>query len=108
MKNPAAETAGYLNVRNCFLYSLAKPAASRQALRSLSVSVMIAQLSNKDSGFSGAVDDPMLVVDAPGPVAGKAVFQRFGFTGAGEGISNDLTDETVERFISPLHLIDTP
>jgi len=51
---------------------------------------MIAQLSNKDSVFSGAVDDPVLVVGPSRPVGGEAVFERFRLAGTGEGLSNAL------------------
>ncbi len=59
---------------------------------------MIPQLSYKDSILSRPVNDAVLVVDAPGPVTGEAVFERFGFARAGEGISNDLMDDPVDAF----------
>ena len=59
---------------------------------------MISQLRDKDRVFCGAVDYAVLVVDAPRPVAGKAVFEGFRFAGAGEGITHDLMDETVDAF----------
>jgi hypothetical protein len=43
----------------------------------LKASIVIAQLGNKESVFRGAIDNAVLIVDAPGPVAGKPVFERF-------------------------------
>lgn len=59
-------------------------------------SVTKPQLSYKKRVFGGAVDEPVLVVDAARPVAGKAVFEGFGFAGTGEGVTHDLVDEPVD------------
>jgi hypothetical protein len=61
-------------------------------------SVMITQLSYQNSVFSRPVDNPMLVVDPPRPIAGKAVFERFRFAGSSERIANDLMDKPVDAF----------
>jgi len=37
---------------------------------------VITQLGNENSVFSGAIDNAVLIVNAPGPVAGKPVFER--------------------------------
>jgi len=57
---------------------------------------MIPQLSNKNYSLSRPVNNAVLVVDAAGPVAGEAVFERFGFAGPCEGISNDLMYQFVD------------
>jgi len=61
-------------------------------------SVMIAQLRYKNSIFSQPVNDTMLIVDASGPVTGKAVFERFGFAGTLEWFTHDLMDQPVYSF----------
>jgi len=38
---------------------------------------MIPQLGYKDGVFGWTVDEPVLIVNAPGPIAGKPVFERF-------------------------------
>jgi len=59
---------------------------------------MIAQLSNKDSIFSGPVNDAVLVINAPGPVAGKTVLERFRFAAACEGIAHYLMNKGIDAF----------
>jgi hypothetical protein len=46
---------------------------------------MKAQLGNKDGIFSRAVNNAVLIVDAAGPVTGKAVFEWFGLARTREG-----------------------
>jgi hypothetical protein len=59
---------------------------------------MIAQLSNKNSIFSRSVNNTVFVIDAPGPVTGKAVFKRFGFAETPERIAHDIVDQSVYTF----------
>jgi hypothetical protein len=59
---------------------------------------MIPQLSNKDSVFSGPVNNAVLVVDTPGPVTGKAVFEWFRFARPREWITHDFMDQPVYAF----------
>lgn len=40
---------------------------------------MISQLGNQNCIISDLINEPMLVIDSPGPIAGKRMFQRFGF-----------------------------
>ncbi len=67
---------------------------------------MIPQLSYKDGIFGRPVDEPVLVVDSPRPVAGEAVFERLGFAGTGERVMHDLMDQPVDalehQFVSVL------
>jgi len=59
---------------------------------------MITQLGYKDGIFSRPVNNAVLIVDAPGPVTGKAVFERFGFAGTRERIVHDFMDQLVYAF----------
>lgn len=61
-------------------------------------SVMIPQLSYQYGVLGGAVDYPMLVIDAPGPVPGKTVFEGLGLAAACKGIAHYLMNKTVDAF----------
>jgi hypothetical protein len=61
-------------------------------------SIMITQLSDKESILSRPVHYTVLVVDAPGPVTGKTVFEGFGFAGTCKRIAHDLVYQPVNAF----------
>ena len=57
---------------------------------------MISQLRNIDGVFGSFVHNSMFCIDSPGPVAGKAMFQRFGFANAFKRGALDFLDEGVD------------
>ncbi len=58
--------------------------------------VMITKLSDKYGVLSGTVDDSVFVIDAPRPVAGKTVLERFRLSAARKGIAHYFVNKTVD------------
>jgi hypothetical protein len=60
--------------------------------------VVITQLSNEQGSVGDLVHDSVLIVDASGPVSGKAVLKGFGPTNPIEGVTPSLFDQLVDPF----------
>lgn len=67
---------------------------------------MVTKLSDENIAFLHFIDDSAFVVDTAGPIAGKAMFQRFGFTNAFKRRSLYFLDQGVDsledRFVGLL------
>lgn len=60
------------------------------------ISVMIPQLNDFQAVIAGAIDKPVLVVDAAGPAAGQTVTQRFRLADAGKWVAQGFPDQGVD------------
>jgi len=57
---------------------------------------VVAQLGDQEAVFGWFVDDPVLIIDAAGPIARQGMPQRFRFAYSLEGVPADLLEESID------------
>ena len=57
---------------------------------------MISELRQEESFIFNFINDPVFIVDAPGPVTGKAMSERFRFSDSLEWRAFDIPDELID------------
>ncbi len=73
-------------------------AAATQHKQPTSILIVKPQLRNQQRIPGNLINDSMLVVNPPRPIAGQAVFQRFRLTDALERLALDFFDQLVDAF----------
>ena len=66
-----------------------------------SAAVMVPACGNLDLGVGDPVDQPMLLGDTPGPVAGELVSQRLRFAQSLVSVASDVPDQGVDPLQGP-------